>query len=83
LTESIEPRKFTSEDFTTVLKEADVAISIDGVGRAIGNVFIERLWQTQIRPHLFEPRGERNYLSRRHRHVLALLQRRAPALIAR
>lgn len=41
------------------------------------------LAHTQIRPHLFEPRGERHRLSRQHRHVLALLQRRAPALVSR
>jgi putative transposase len=37
------------------------------------------LAHAQIRPHLSEPRRERHCLSRRHRHVLALLQRRASA----
>jgi putative transposase len=29
-----------------VLDDAHVAISMDGVGRAIDNVFVERLWRT-------------------------------------
>ena len=45
--------QFTSEDFTKVLKEADVAISMDGVGRAIDNVFIERLWRTLKYDHIY------------------------------
>ena len=36
----IEPAQFTAEAFTAVLLEADVKISMDGVGRAIDNVFI-------------------------------------------
>jgi putative transposase len=35
--------QFTSEAFTSVLRNSGVAISMDGVGRAIDNVFIERL----------------------------------------
>jgi len=38
--------QFTSEDFTTPLKDAGVAISMDGKGRWIDNVFIERLWRS-------------------------------------
>ena len=38
--------QFTSHDFTLVLKERDIAISMDGKGRAIDNVFIERLWRS-------------------------------------
>ena len=34
------------DPFITVLVDAEVAISMDGVGRAIDNVFIERLWRT-------------------------------------
>jgi putative transposase len=36
-----------------VLKEAEVAISMDGVGRAIDNVFIERLWRTLKYDHIY------------------------------
>ena len=45
--------QFTSEDFTTVLKDAGVKISMDGVGRAIDNVFIERLWRTLKYDHIY------------------------------
>jgi putative transposase len=36
--------QFTSQAFTGVLEESGVAISMDGRGRALDNVFIERLW---------------------------------------
>ena len=38
--------QFTSETFTGVLAEAGIAISMDGVGRAFDNIFVERLWRT-------------------------------------
>lgn len=38
--------QFTSKAFTGVLKDAEVLISMDGRGRALDNVFIERLWRT-------------------------------------
>lgn len=38
--------QFTSEEWTTPLKAAGVAISMDGKGRWIDNVFIERLWRS-------------------------------------
>jgi putative transposase len=38
--------QFTSLDFTGVLKDAGVAISMDGRGRCLDNVFIERLWRS-------------------------------------
>lgn len=38
--------QFTSEAFTGVLAGAGIAISMDGRGRALDNVFIERLWRT-------------------------------------
>jgi putative transposase len=38
--------QFTSDEFTTPLKQAGVAISMDGKGRWIDNVFIERLWRS-------------------------------------
>jgi len=38
--------QFTSPAFTGVLKRAEVAISMDGRGRALDNVFIERLWRS-------------------------------------
>jgi len=38
--------QFTSTDFTDVLRQAEVRISMDGRGRWMDNVFIERLWRS-------------------------------------
>ena len=38
--------QFTSREFTRVLEHNQVAISMDGRGRAMDNVFIERLWRS-------------------------------------
>lgn len=38
--------QFTSEAFTSRLIERHVSISMDGRGRALDNVFVERLWRT-------------------------------------
>jgi putative transposase len=38
--------QFTSDGFTQVLKDAEIQISMDGKGRAIDNVFVERLWRS-------------------------------------
>lgn len=38
--------QFTSADFITVLELRAIRISMDGKGRAIDNVFIERLWRS-------------------------------------
>jgi putative transposase len=38
--------QFTSSDFTGELLQRDITISMDGRGRALDNVFIERLWWT-------------------------------------
>jgi len=38
--------QFTSEAFTSQLLQSGVAISMDGRGRALDNVFVERLWRT-------------------------------------
>jgi putative transposase len=38
--------QFTSDDFTKVLKDHRIKISMDGKGRWIDNVFIERLWKS-------------------------------------
>lgn len=38
--------QFTGEEWTGTLKNAGVAISMDGKGRWIDNVFIERLWRS-------------------------------------
>jgi putative transposase len=38
--------QFTSTSFTGVLKRDRIAISMDGRGRALDNIFVERLWRT-------------------------------------
>ena len=37
--------QFTGNDFTGILEEAEIKISMDGRGRWLDNVFIERLWR--------------------------------------
>jgi putative transposase len=38
--------QFTSEEFTGRLKDRGIKISMDGRGRALDNVFVERLWRS-------------------------------------
>ena len=38
--------QFTSDDFTGLLKQNNIKISMDGKGRWCDNVFVERLWRT-------------------------------------
>ena len=38
--------QFTSNDFTCLIESNGVAMSMDGKGRAIDNVFVERLWRS-------------------------------------
>ena len=38
--------QFTSEEFTETLRSAGIQISMDGKGRWMDNVFIERLWRS-------------------------------------
>lgn len=38
--------QFTSDAFTSILKDAQTQISMDGRGRYLDNIFIERLWRT-------------------------------------
>jgi len=38
--------QFTSAAFTSVLKAHGIAISMDGRGRALDNIFVERLWRS-------------------------------------
>lgn len=38
--------QFTSDACTTILKEAGVVISIDGKGRWVDNIVVERLWRS-------------------------------------
>jgi putative transposase len=54
--------QFTSPRFTSVLREAGVRISMDGRGRWMDNVFIERLWRSLkyecVYLHAFETGSE-------------------------
>ena len=38
--------QFTSFNFTDALKDAGIRISMDGRGRCMDNIFIERLWRS-------------------------------------
>jgi len=38
--------QFTSPRHTKLLEDADILISMDGKGRAIDNIFVERLWRS-------------------------------------
>ena len=38
--------QFTANAFTDILKQAHVKISMDGRGRALDNIFVERLWRS-------------------------------------
>jgi putative transposase len=38
--------QFTSVEFTARLEAAGIQISMDGRGRALDNIFVERLWRT-------------------------------------
>ncbi len=38
--------QFTSIAFTDILKQSGIKISMDGRGRALDNIFIERFWRT-------------------------------------
>lgn len=45
--------QFTSEVFTGLLKEHEIKISMDGKGRALDNVWIERLWRSVKYEHIY------------------------------
>lgn len=38
--------QFTSKEFTDLLKENEIKISMDSKGRALDNIFVERLWRS-------------------------------------
>lgn len=38
--------QFTATDFTDILEQAHIQISMDGRGRALDNIFIERFWRS-------------------------------------
>ena len=76
--------QFTSLDFTGVLKNASIRISMDGRGRCMDNIFIERLWRSLKYEAVLPTRAHRR-LPRRtgHRRVDRLLQHRAAPFVPR
>ncbi len=59
---------FTSPQYTARLKAANVQISMDGKGRALDNIFVERLWRTVKYEEVYlkeydSPRAARHGLS--------------------
>ena len=38
--------QYTSKEFITPLKDNDIKISMDSKGRALDNIFVERLWRS-------------------------------------
>lgn len=45
--------QFTSDEFTQMLKDHDIKISMDGKGRWVDNVFVERLWKSVKYEHVY------------------------------
>jgi putative transposase len=64
--------QYTSQEFTNILKEEEIRISMDGKGRWMDNVMVERFWRTikyeEIYPKRYEnPKeareGIKNYIT--------------------
>lgn len=45
--------QFTSDAFIKVLTDNEIRISMDGKGRALDNIFIERLWRSVKYEHIY------------------------------
>ena len=71
--------QFTSDDFTGTLKRHGVMISMDGKGRCMDNIFVERLWRSlkyeEVYLNAYESVAEAGW----DRRLAQLLQRRTPA----
>lgn len=50
--------QFTSEAFTDILKDHNIQISMDGKGRTIDNIFVERLWRSVKYEYLYLQRPQ-------------------------
>ena len=82
---------FTSPQYTQLLLEAEVKISMDGKGRALDNIFIERFWRSVKYEEVYlreygTPREARWWLSRYLTHYNekrphSSLEYRTPAAI--
>jgi transposase InsO family protein len=68
--------QFTSREFTGVLKQNQVAIRMDGRGRVLDNVFMERLWRS-VKYEVYEASlvstGQKRTRSRKIRPASAIL----------
>ena len=45
--------QFTCKDYVEYLKDNQIKISMDGKGRAIDNIYIERFWRTIKYQHIY------------------------------
>ena len=45
--------QFTCEKWISILKKNEIRISMDGKGRALDNIYIERLWRTVKRDYVY------------------------------
>ena len=45
--------QFTCKEWVEYLKESDIEISMDGKGRALDNIYIERFWRTVKRDYVY------------------------------
>jgi putative transposase len=45
--------QFTSDTYIEFMKTSTISISMDGKGRAIDNIFIERLWRSVKYEHIY------------------------------
>jgi putative transposase len=75
--------QFTSAAFLEPLETAGVRISMDGKGRFLDNIFIERLWRSLKYEEVFTKAYDAVIEARRGRRLVFLLQRRASASGAR
>ncbi len=83
--------QFTAAAFTGCLESAGVAVSMDGKGRCLDNVFVERLWRTVKYEEVYlreygAPREARYWLSRYLTHYNekrphSVLDYRTPAAV--
>ena len=44
---------FTSKKFTGILTDKNIQISMDGRGRCLDNIFVERLWRTVKQENIY------------------------------
>ena len=71
--------QFTSEKFTGELEEREIAISMDGRGRCLDNIFIERLWRSLKYEEVYLKDYRLVRRLERDRAILPVLQPRAAA----